>query len=103
MPGRKNKFRAGEWRRLEMANQRMCAESANCSPGPSVRSCNGTRAPSPEPSLLHAIELVMQRLQTDPEQLCRARLVAARVIERDLDQLAFGLIDRGAGDETGGR
>ena len=50
---------------------------------------------------LHPVELVVQRLQADAEHLGGAGLVAAGVLERHLDQLAFGLVDGRAGREAG--
>src|SRR5690606_25201590 len=47
--------------------------------------------------LLHAVQLVVQRLEADAEHLGRACLVVAAVFERQQDQAAFGLVHRGAG------
>src|SRR5262245_57452819 len=44
--------------------------------------------------LFHAIQFVVQRLQTDPEDLRGARLVVARVIQRQQDQPPLRLVDR---------
>src|SRR5579863_3496690 len=50
--------------------------------------------------LTHAVQLVVERLEADAEQLGRARLVAPRVGERDVDELAFRLVDRRAWRQT---
>src|SRR5215204_1081343 len=53
--------------------------------------------------LFHAIELVVQRLERDAEDLGGARLVVARVIERQQDQPPLGLIDGRSRREGHGR
>ena len=68
---------------------------------------SGLGLQSPEPSsglaslgLLRSqpqlVQLVVQRLQADAENLGRARLVVARVLERHQDQPPLGLLDRRA-------
>src|SRR5262245_11519545 len=49
---------------------------------------------------LYALQLVVERLEADAEHLGGPGLVALRVIERHVDQLALGFVDRRARRET---
>src|SRR5689334_19959502 len=46
-----------------------------------------------------SVQLVVQGLEADAEELGRSRLVAARMLQRDVNQLLFGLADGHAGRE----
>src|SRR5688572_1446114 len=48
-------------------------------------------------ALLHAVQLVVQRLEADAEHLGGAGLVAGGGVERRQDQLLFSLVDGHAG------
>ena len=83
---------------MQEVGRSACIQHRHSDPGSSLSSLLvpvrlGLRRGLPE---LQAIELVVQRLQADPENLGRARLVVARVLERHQDQPPLGLLNRRA-------